>query len=190
MKQKKLFVFFVLGGTNVGKTTFLDTVKKAHPEDVHLVQVGKAMREKYGAEYFKGRSWMPETEREVVDMLFSGIEQGETLGRQFIFVDGQPRNPDQADKIQTCRNWPLRERAVIELVCSKEERIRRAKARDLAPEALELSIQRMDRDIVEIHEVFLVFTRYAIHRFNTGTVTYAPNAAFAELMRQYRQDVV
>jgi adenylate kinase family enzyme len=187
MKQKKTFLFFVMGATNVGKSTFLQSVKDAWPNDVHLVEVGKALRAKYPPEYFQGQGNPAHTQQEAIDLCFAGILDGEFLGRRYILVDGQPRDVGQAESIMKfdgCSS--LRERAVIELVCPREERRRRAMNRDRSDgSSLALALERLDRDVLQLHEVLLAFTKYQIHRFNTGKETYEPLSAFQHVLHQY-----
>jgi len=189
MKQKKSFLFFVMGGTNVGKSTFLETVKKHYPSETHLVEVGKILRAKYPPSHFQGQGNPAHTQNEAIELCFSGIRDGEAKGARFIFVDGQPRDAGQAKEIMAFSDCSIsRERAVIELVCPRKIREARATARDVdCPEKLRLALDRLDRDILAIHEVLLVFTRYPIHRFNTGSDSYGPLGAFQRVLREYGQ---
>lgn len=189
MKQRKSFLFFTMGGTNVGKTTFLETVKKAYPEEVHLVEVGKILRAKYPPGYFQGQGNPAHTQKEAIELCFSGIREGEEKDARFIFVDGQPRDAGQAMEIMRFSDCNVfRERATIELVCPRKERAERAALRDAHdPDKLRLAMDRLDRDILHIHEVLLVFTRYPIHRFNTAAAAYSPLGAFQTILREYKQ---
>ena len=184
------FLFFVVGATNVGKSTFLKSVAEAHPHGVHLVEVGKWMRAKYPPEHFQGQGAPAHTQAEALNMLFASVLEGDRKGARFILVDGQPRNPEQARAIMNWKELWGRERAVIELVCPRKERERRLWERfDQMDPAYALGEARLDRDVLDIHEVLLEFTRYDIHRFNTARSSYTPLAAFQSVLRSYRQAV-
>ncbi len=171
------FLFFVIGPTNAGKSTFLNEVKRARGSRVHLVEVGKLMRAKYSPDHFKGQANPEHTKVEALEMLFSGIEEGAKNGAQFILVDGQPRDPEQGREI-ACH--PIdRSKAVIQLVCPREERERRARGRDKEnPAALKLALDRMDRDVLGIYEVLASFDSYPLFTFNTAKLFYTPVSAF------------
>jgi len=188
MKMEKSFLLFVLGATNVGKSTFLEKVKQAYSTDVHLIEVGKMLRAKYPPGHFQGQGAPAHTQNEAIDLLCHGINMGEQLGSKYIIVDGQPRNVGQAESIMGWAPWPRsphRIRAVVELVCPRAERERRALARDVDPDRKKLALDRLDRDVLDLHEVLISFTRYEIHRFNTGRETYSPVGAFQRVLREY-----
>jgi adenylate kinase family enzyme len=186
MKQNKKFLFFVLGATCVGKTTFLQAMKEHY--NAHLVEVGKILRAKYSPEHFQGQGNPAHTKQEAMQLCISGIMDGMDAQAQYIFVDGQPRDSEQAKMLLAWREEPMRERVTIELVCPKDRRKARMVQRDFQnPQALQLSLDRIDRDVIDIHETLMVFNQYTVQRFNTGVDGYSPLGAFQRVLREYGQ---
>jgi hypothetical protein len=185
--MKAQFLFFVVGATSVGKSTFLQTIKDVGGLQVHLVEVGKQMRAKYPPEHFKGQCNPAHTAAEALQMCLEGIEEaGEKAGAKIILVDGQPRDVGQAEEILGWRFQDHRTKAVIHLMCHRDERERRARVREKNnPGALQLALDRLDRDVLQLHEVLITFDRYDRYNFNTGHPNYTPLAAFQEVLRKY-----
>ena len=93
-------IFAILGPTCAGKTTFLEYAKQEKGDKVHLVEVGKEMRERYPADYFQGQDAPQHTQAEAWELCIDGINKGlEDPNVQIILVDGQPRSLDQVDKM-------------------------------------------------------------------------------------------
>lgn len=182
----KKYLFFVVGATNVGKSTFLSAIRSALGKQVHLVEVGKWMRAKYPPEHFKGQAAPAHTQKEALEMLFGGIEKGREDGATIILVDGQPRDVEQSQTIKAkFRDEMELNLGVLHLVCPREERERRARARDLSPEAIQLSLDRMDRDILQLHEVLIDFDWWEKHQINTHAKGYSPYTSFERIIQYY-----
>lgn len=185
------FLFFVIGPTNAGKSTFLNAVKEAYPSKAHLVEVGKLMRAKYHPDHFKGQANPNHTKVEALEMLFAGIKEGSDRDANFILVDGQPRDPEQGREIM---NYPtMRTKAIIQLTCPRAERERRARERDKDnPASLQLALDRMDRDVLGIYEVLIEFDRYPVFNFNTNKPFADPVRKFQEILIQMHacQDLI
>jgi adenylate kinase family enzyme len=164
------YIIYVVGATNTGKTTLLEKVKEKWPELVHLIQVGKILRSKYPPEYFEGQAAPSKTQEEAIQLVLDGIKAGEN--KQFILVDGQPRDTTQADTL--CQLPTFRDQIIIELVAPREIRVKRAEARDTGSK-LELSLQRMDKDILCTHEVISV---------DTSLEEYDPTIMFSDIIQQ------
>lgn len=181
------YLFFVVGATNVGKSTFLNAIKLALGKQVHLVEVGKWMRAKYPPEHFQGQAAPAHTQEEALHMLFGGIREGEANGSTIILVDGQPRDIEQAREIMAWseKDWTWT-KATIHLVCPREERERRARLREPGnAAALQLSLDRLDRDVLSLHEVLIRFNWWKVHMLNTADNFYRPFEAFVQLLSDY-----
>jgi hypothetical protein len=109
------------------------------------------MRKRYPPEYFKGRAAMPETENEVWTIFEEQLMAGTTAGANIILIDGQPRMTKQVEIIRTkyghCRH------AYLHLMASREACEERARGRDASPDALALSMKRMDNDRIQLFDV-------------------------------------
>lgn len=190
MKTKLNFLFFVVGPTNAGKTTFLETVHRDYPGGVHLVQVGKIMRAKYPPEHFKGGCNPAHTAKEALELCKEGILEGLKNNERVILVDGQPRDPEQAKALRDWKASPDLQLllathyhiGVIELICPREERMLRAQKRDGDdPEKLKLSLVRMNGDVLALYETLIHFTPFPVYRFNTNDPDYDPFYVFHNL---------
>jgi adenylate kinase family enzyme len=173
-------LIFVMGPTNVGKGTLLAAASKI--PHVGLVEVGKMMRAKYldpkspfyDPDHFKGQAAPKHTQAEAWQMMLDGIEAAKAAKKLVIFIDGQPRDVEQAQKCA----FELEgyDKRFISLHADHDIRLRRAILRDggddanklLAklelgkapdpdldhlPPALRLSIQRMTTDYRGQYEV-------------------------------------
>jgi adenylate kinase family enzyme len=175
------YIIYVVGATNTGKTTLLEKVKEKWPELVHLIQVGKILRSKYPPEYFEGQAAPSKTQEEAIQLVLDGIKAGEN--KQFILVDGQPRDTTQADTL--CQLPTFRDQIIIELVAPREIRVKRAEARDTGSK-LELSLQRMDKDILCTHEVRVACIQYNMTwiSVDTSLEEYDPTIMFSDIIQQ------
>jgi|GEM_PF-2753305 len=169
---------FILGPTNVGKSTLLENMlrwSKEQPEDpVGSVEVGKMMRAKYldpkspdyQPDYFKGSSSPAHTEAEALHMMYVSISE-QKMQKRIILIDGQPRNPSQVEHILRL-GQPL---VFINLYAEEAEREMRARARDHNdPDRLSLSLRRMQGDIPALYEVLnlLILAKQNVFTFRVG----------------------
>lgn len=139
-------ILFIMGPTNSGKSHLIDHLEKTR--GAYCVRVGKMLRDKYGAAYFKGQQ-APETTRiEALRMMQYGIAEGINRNETLILVDGQPREYGQLPTVyEFAKVCDVR---LLVIRCDRDVRIQRARERDKDPAALELSLSRMDRDIDEL----------------------------------------
>jgi adenylate kinase family enzyme len=87
-----------MGPTCTGKSTLISYIANNHP-DVGVVSVGKILRAKYRASYFKGSGCPQETAEEAWNLCEENVEKFLTDDKKLILIDGQPREVDQVDKI-------------------------------------------------------------------------------------------
>lgn len=98
-------VVFIMGSTCSGKGTFCDFAKMILQEHLHVIQIGKILRDRHPPEYFNGLAAQEKTEPEVWEIFEEEYYKG--IGRKgvdVIFVDGQPRLPAQVRKCLSYAN--------------------------------------------------------------------------------------
>jgi len=156
LHQKPLIpLVFVIGPTNVGKTTLMDMLSKF--PGIGTVEVGKRMRAKYPPSYFKGSAAPAHTETETMAMCTDTIEEHQAAGKKICFIDGQPRSLKQLDFFAALPNPKL----FWLQWASEGVRTERALKRDAADEAkLQLSMDRMRGDCVTLFDIVTML----IHR--------------------------
>lgn len=145
-------VVSVIGPTNVGKSTFIETV--GGREDVAIVQVGKLLRAKYGEAFFNGQGAPINTAEEAWQLMLNAVGQAFIGGKRFCVIDGQPRDIGQAEGMIKLFGPSL---DVINLVCPHKVRLKRATERDHGnAEKLNLSLSRMGKDPLDLYEVLAI----------------------------------
>lgn len=145
---------FTVGPTNAGKSTLMD-VAKASPR-VGTVEVGRLMRAKYPPSHFKGEGAPAHTQVEAWQMMVDGIAASVAAGNVVTFVDGQPRDVQQADDIYA-QYWRSEAFDIyfLHLTCPEAIREARRVARDGGdPEKDALSKARMTTDYRSLYNVF------------------------------------
>lgn len=144
-------IVFVLGETNAGKSTLIDRMEKSG--FYYAVLIGRILRAKYPPEYFEGQAAPAKTDTDAWSIMVEEINKAHNSCKTPV-VDGQPRNNVQygwcdkyyfSNKEYDCK--------FIKLWASREERIRRAKARDSDESKLKLSMQRMDSDTIILSDI-------------------------------------
>lgn len=177
-------LIFVMGATNVGKTSFMDCARGYAA--IGLVEVGKLMRAKYPPDYFKGQGAPAHTQTEAWQMMTDGIAahaagtdpHGPSVSA--VLIDGQPRNVEQTQ-------WALKmpnPKVFLHLWCPPDVREERARKRDAAdPAKLELSLKRL---VDDPRTLFDCLTMIRLHTnepdhvdtdFTYDTTTYTPYGA-------------
>jgi hypothetical protein len=142
-------IYFIMGPTNVGKSTFMDYAK-AQP-GCATVEVGRMLRAKYPPEFFAGQAAPKHTQAEAWQMMLDGIAAAEAQGAARVFVDGQPRDMQQAERCVRFDNSCFRLLWVPGTL-----REARAKNRDADdPAKLELSLHRLQTDLLTGYDVVM-----------------------------------
>lgn len=162
-------VVFVMGPTCAGKSTFLQLAEKEGKGSVGLVQVGKQLREKYSADYFKGSSNPEHTKEEAWELCKNGVLSNMRDGKRVILVDGQPRSARQVSRcIELARREGLRYRF---LWITADDIVRRRRAESSRQgDALQLALDRMTGDKIDMYDVILTLNqrREIVHTLDTS----------------------
>jgi len=144
-------IYFMIGPTNVGKTTFAEHVLEF--PGTTAVFVGKELRAKYGEDYFKGQAAPEHTEAESLSIMDAKIIEGLTAGSSIIMVDGQPRSDNQVKYI--CDHYPgghnYRSWFLV-FHCSDEMRRARLEKRDTTKAKRDLALSRFYGDMPQIYK--------------------------------------
>lgn len=172
-------LLFILGGTCVGKSTFLTAVQEVFPTQIGLVEVGKTMRKMFPPEHFKGSAAPDHTEKLAMQLFKEGIAEHVDAQKQLILVDGQPRRPSQVgDTAEHVNALGIKFR-YLHLFAPLEVRAERARKR-FAPEdkgSLDLALARLTGDLPALYEVLgLIESKYPnmITLVNTDCPGYDP----------------
>lgn len=187
--QDTLPLIFVIGATNAGKSTLLDTVR-GYP-GVGMIEVGKMMRAKYmdpasphyAPDHFKGHANPAHTQVEAWQMFLSRRKELAEAGCRVAFVDGQPRDLEQCEM---ALGLPSPKR-FLHLWAPIAERQRRAMNRDSDPtvptsenEKLKLSLARVTGDLPKLYDVVQRIRSHTsiipaiIDDYDTTSSTYTP----------------
>ncbi len=157
-----MILIYVMGATNVGKSTFLQQAKRLYQDKAHLVEVGKALRAKYlnpksphyDPDYFKGSAAPAHTAAEAWQLMCDGVGAAIAGGAQLCLVDGQPRDMQQARESISVFSKKHLHRFWFHLWQPYDVRLGRARDRDKDdPAKLKLSLQRMNNDPPQLYEV-------------------------------------
>jgi adenylate kinase family enzyme len=179
-------LIFVVGATNSGKTTLLEAASKEWPRTTGLVEVGKMLRAKYPPSYFDGQAAPASTAEEAWEMMVSGIGACVREKKSFIYIDGQPRDVNQVERIVGSYYNAFAYRCrFLHLFAPAEIRELRACARDKTKESLELSLRRLQTEPAQLFEVLsrLHFSvGSSLVTVNTGAVNYSPIKAVERLL--------
>lgn len=181
--MEKVYCVFVIGATNVGKSTFLKKVSEAH-NYVGLVEVGRLMRAKYHPSHFKGEANPKHTAAEAWQMIKDEIVRNMNEGRRVILIDGQPRDQTQLEAIASGQHAPEGAKHGFEFIhlwAPKSVRIARANERDKDdPAKLALSMERIDRDCLSVYDILtqLITAKLDVNSFDTSDSAFDAVAAF------------
>jgi predicted kinase len=101
--ENKVGIFFIMGTTCAGKSTFLDDTLEKYKDDIGVVQVGKLLRAKYPPEYFEGQAAPEKTKIEAWNICYNTTNELVEEGKSIILIDGQPRDEEQTELC--INNW-------------------------------------------------------------------------------------
>lgn len=166
-------LIFVMGVTNTGKSTVMETLRGYEHAGVGLIEVGKMMRAKYPPDYFKGQGAPQHTQKEAWGMMTDGIDKHAANGRSVALIDGQPRNWEQM-------LWALElpnPRSFIHLWAPPEIRLERAHRRDgTDAEKLKLTLNRLHDDALKLYDIiaYLHLKGERVETIDTTSPHFAP----------------
>ena len=150
-------IIHLMGPTCSGKGAVLPVIAREFGDAVGFVEVGKAFREKYPPEYFKGNANPEHCRTEAENMYVDFVGRELKAQRKLIIVDGQPRE-DQVDFV--LRQFPGNKKHFILLHAPERVRVMRAVDRfkyDVA--SSQLASQRIVRDEVTYYRVLVDLMR-------------------------------
>ena len=152
-------LIFVMGPTNAGKTRLMEAAKAAGHG---TVEVGKLLRAKYPPSYFEGQAAPKKTQVEAWSLMLEGIREADNQGLDLCFIDGQPRDMQQAAE---SLGLPYPKDYIL-IWAPADVRRERAVARDSAdPAKLELSLRRLETDLLTGYDVLAYIGCHATIRF-------------------------
>lgn len=150
-------IFYITGPTCSGKTILVERVKQIYKDDVGLIQVGKALREKYLASLFQGQANPANTKDEALEMYHDFLAKQEAEDPLFILVDGQPRD----DQISALMESSPRPKRFIHLDASVENRRKRIESRFAATTAgYDLATRRLDNDRITSYDTLMQMLKF------------------------------
>jgi len=136
----------LLGVTCVGKDTIAEEAQKKWPEDVGLIQVGKAMRLRHPPGYFDGKGAMEHTEDEAWSIFTEQLQAAEN--KKLVVCVGQPRILSQVERVIALE----RRKMFLWFTSSHEtDRITQRFKNDSA--SMELSLRRRANDRIQYYDV-------------------------------------
>ncbi len=178
---ESLPLIFVMGVTNTGKSTIMETMRGYEHAGVGLIEVGKMMRAKYPPEYFKGSGAPQHTQAEAWGMMNDGIKAHVDAGRKVALIDGQPRNWEQ---MQWALSMP-NPKSFIHLWAPPQTRLERAHKRDSTDVAkLKLTLDRLHDDVLKLYDIiaFLHLRGERVETIDTTSTHYAPFPAMKSII--------
>lgn len=177
-------LIFVMGVTNTGKSTIMETMRGYEYAGVGLVEVGKMMRAKYPPDYFKGQGAPQHTQTEAWKMMTDGIAAHADAGRKVVLIDGQPRNWEQME-------WALampNPKTFLHLWAPPQTRLERAHKRDATDlEKLKLTLARLQDDVIKLYDIisFLHLRGERVEAIDTTSRQYAPFPVLKSIVNHF-----
>lgn len=179
---------FILGATGSGKSTFIDTLARNYTHDIHPIQVGKTLRAKYGEAYFKGQAAPEHTQEEAWQLVLDGVCYGVDMNIPHIVVDGQPRDVEQMERLESI--WPMlepkRKVVFIHLFAPYTIRQQRVEQRDKDNEArINLARARLLGDYEPLYYIVSKLCNMGmdVRHFDTSMILYSPLTCFKSVVK-------
>jgi len=171
-------VVAIMGPTCAGKSTLLNWLKDFFGDRASFVEVGKTLRAKYPPEYFQGQNNPQHTAQEAWQLCEDGIKAGRAEKRAFVFVDGQPRDIPQTDKMVQ-----IGVRRYVMLTCSIAESEKRARATRSGSDLETLALPRIRNDRGAYYDVTTRLAYYEKQIDLIHTDEASPEEVAAEVCR-------
>jgi adenylate kinase family enzyme len=146
-------VLHLLGNNGVGKTTIQREMVLRHHPRVAAISVGQVLRNRYPPGYFDGQAAPQKTEAEALKIYQEFVWKAFEDCADLIIIDGQPRKASQVQIVDASE--PRLQKDYLLLHASHEDRAHRLSARDVDPEAVRLSMARLDNDYRNQYEVMI-----------------------------------
>lgn len=178
-------VLHFMGPTCAGKSTIINALLAKAPELVYAVQIGKALRAKYGEGYFQGQAAPEKTRQEAIDMYRELIADAIEQGYEVIVIDGQPRDLEQAQEMIASHKTHRSDFWLIH--ASHDVREQRARAGRAPGPDLELAVARLTNDYKNNYIVMteLISAGVQIDVIDTGTEEFNVDRFTDLLLNEY-----
>ncbi len=165
----------LMGTTCAGKSTIINALAAVAPEIVYPLQIGKALRAKYGEAYFQGQAAPEKTRVEAISMYRQCISDAIDMGHELIVVDGQPRDVSQA--IEMASSWRSHRNVFVLVHAEHAIREERARTGRTPGPDLELAVARLSNDYRNNYDVMtqLLVMGKEIKVIDTGTDSFDIN---------------
>lgn len=147
-----------MGPTCAGKSTIINALVKRSPETVAAVMIGKALRARYGEDYFQGQAAPEKTREEAITMYRDLVGDAIGSGYELIVVDGQPRDVGQA--IEMANSWKSHRNVFMLLHADHAVRESRARLGRTPGPDLDLAVARLTNDYRNNYEVMSTLLMY------------------------------
>lgn len=169
----------VMGPTNAGKSTALAAMKALASDRIGLIEVGKALRAKYGDAYFNGQAAPQHTSTEAWQILLDGIVYHTAERCAYIAIDGQPRDYDQCFLMMRFPNPKIFVNLWAPLAV-REARMTQRDAND--PAKLELARARLHGDLPMLYELLSILNAAGqkVVTYRTDRPAYSPGVILTD----------
>jgi len=181
-------IIHAMGPTCAGKSTIINALVDAAPENVEAVQIGKALRAKYGEAYFQGQAAPEKTRQEAIDMYRSLISESLERGTEIIIIDGQPRDVEQAEEM--LNSWKSHRNVFLLIHAGHNIREERARAGRKPGPDLELAVARLTNDYKNNYDVMthLLKNNVQIDVIDTGEDGFNVGECVRRILEQYSDE--
>lgn len=169
-------LYFIMGPTCAGKSTFLHLARNVLGDKVELIEVGKMLRAKYPPEHFAGQNNPKHCAEEAWKLCEQGVLHARDRGKTIILVDGQPRDIPQVDLCFS--QFPESEfnRHFVLIDCPIEEREARAREHRSGADLETLAIPRLTNDMIAYYSVLVRLLHHEawVHTFDSSNPKRKP----------------
>lgn len=179
-------ILHMMGPTCAGKSTIINAMVALAPRVVFPVQIGKALRAKYGEDYFQGQAAPEKTREEAIQMYRDLIAKAIKESYEVIVIDGQPRDLVQAQEMVKSNKDHTNSFWLVHAAHNVREQRARA-GRAVGPD-LDLAVARLTNDYINNYTVMteLLSQGVQINVVDTGTKLFNVNEFADILLSRYR----